>query len=208
MKIALIGATGYVGSKILNEALARGHQVTAIVRHNKDALPQKPSITVAQLDATNEAALANALTGHDLVISAYNPGLDADGTGTRAIVDAVKRAGIDRLLVVGGAGSLKLPSGELVIDQPDFPPEWKEGALRTAEFLDQLRKEAELDWVFISPAALLIPQERTGRYRVGKDQLLVDASGESRISLEDYAVAMLDEVERPKHHRERFSVAY
>lgn len=118
------------------------------------------------------------------------------------------RAGVSRFLMVGGAGTLLLPSGERVIDQPGFPAEWKEGAQRTAGLLDILRGERELDWVFLSPAALLVPGERTGRYRVGKDHLLTGADGESRISLEDYAVAMLDEAERPRHHRARFTVAY
>ena len=123
--------------------------------------------------------------------------LDVDGTGTRAIVDAVKRAGIDRLLVVGGAGSLKLPSGELVIDQPDFPPEWKEGALRTAEFLDQLRKEAELDWVFISPAALLIPQERTGLLRALEKRPVSTEAVESAISHIKHSLQATGEREVP-----------
>ncbi len=121
---------------------------------------------------------------------------------------SVKQAGVARFLSVGGAGSLHLPSGERVIDQPDFPAEWKAGALLTIAFLDLLRTENELDWVFLSPSALLVPGERTGKYRVGKDNLLIDADGKSHISLEDYAVAMLDEAERPQHHRERFTVGY
>lgn len=133
---------------------------------------------------------------------------DSTGTGTQAIIDGVKRARVSRLLVVGGAGSLKLPSGGRVIDQPDFPAEWKDGALRTAAFLDRLRAETELDWAFLSPALMLVPGVRTGRYRTGRDDLLTDDAGESRISLQDYAVAMLDEAERPQRHRERFSVAY
>lgn len=208
MKIALIGATGYVGSKLLAEALARGHHVTAIVRNGSKLPPQRDALTLAQIDATDAAALAAVAAGHDLVISAFNPGVDANGNGTLAIIDGVKRAGVDRLLAVGGAGSLYLPSGQRVVDQPDFPAEWKQGALRTAAFLDQLRDEKKLDWVFLSPAAMLVPGERTGHYRAGKDQLLTDAEGESRISLQDYAVAMLDEAERPQHHRERFTVAY
>jgi putative NADH-flavin reductase len=208
MKMALIGATGYVGAKLVAEALARGHQVTAIARNGSGLPPGQANLTVAKVDATDAAALAGVAVGHDLVISAFNPGLDAAGTGTRAILDGVKRAGVGRLLVVGGAGSLYLPSGQRVVDQPDFPAEWKEGALRTAAFLDQLREEKELDWVFLSPAAELVPGERTGQYRIGKDQLLTDAEGASRISLQDYAVAMLDEAEHPRHHRERFTVAY
>ena len=157
---------------------------------------------------SNTAPLANLLGDHELVISAFNPALDDKGSATRSIIEAVKQAGVKRLLVVGGAGSLYLPSGQRVIDQPDFPAEWKQGALRTAAFLEQLRGEPELDWVFLSPAAMLEPGERTGRYRIGKDQLLTDATGVSQISVEDYAVAMLDEAEHPQHHRARFSIAY
>lgn len=207
MKIALIGATGYVGAKLLAEALDRGHRVTAIVT-DAAKLPDHAALTGVSADATDADGLAALVTGHDLVISSYNPGRDSTGEGTRAIVDGVKRGGVGRLLVVGGAGSLKLPSGERVVDQPDFPAEWKEGALRTSAFLDRLRTETELDWVFLSPAAMLAPGERTRRYRTGKDDLLTDGAGDSRISLEDYAVAMLDEAERPQHHRERFTVAY
>ena len=143
-----------------------------------------------------------------MVISAFNPGNDESGTGTGSIIDAVKRSGAKRLLVVGGAGSLEVAPGKRLVDQPDFPAQWKDGALRTAAFLDQLVNEGRLDWTFVSPAAMLAPGERTGNYRVGGSQLLTDSDGESRISLEDYAVAMLDEIERPQHHRNRFSVAY
>jgi putative NADH-flavin reductase len=128
-----------------------------------------------------------------VVISAFNPGRDEDGTGTRSILDGVKRARVGRMLAVGGAGSLEVAPGQRLVDQPDFPAQWKQGALRTAAFLEQLRAETELDWVFLSPAAMLVPGERTGRYRVGGDQLMTDEKGESRISLQDYAVAMLDE---------------
>ena len=207
MKIALIGATGFVGAKLLAEALNRGHDVTAIVT-DPSALPPAANMRGVQADATNADALAQAVAGHDVVISAFNPGRDPDGTGTQAIIDGVRRSGVARLLVVGGAGTLEIAPGQRVIDQPNFPAEWKAGALRTAAFLDQLRAETALDWVFVSPAAHLEPGERTGRYRVGGDQLMTDAAGESRISLEDYAVAMLDEAERPAHHRARMSVAY
>ena len=202
MKIALIGATGFVGAKLLAEALDRGHDVTAIVT-GLSALPSAGTLRGVQADA-----LAQAVAGHDVVISAFNPSRDPDGTGTQAIIDGVRASGVDRLLVVGGAGTLEIAPGQRVIDQPDFPAEWKVGALRTAAFLDQLRAETDLDWVFVSPAAHLEPGERTGRYRVGGDQLMTDEAGESRISLQDYAVAMLDEAERPAHHRARMSVAY
>jgi putative NADH-flavin reductase len=207
VKIAIIGATGLVGTKIVSEALDRGHEVTAIVR-NTEGLPTHPKLRAARGDATNPAELASLVAGHDVVISAFNPGKDESGTGPRSIIDAVKRSGVNRLLVVGGAGSLEIAPGKRLVDQPDFPAQWKDGALRTAAFLDQLRDETDLDWAFVSPAAMLAPGERTGNYRVGGDQLLTDSDGESRISLEDYAVAMLDEIERPQHHRKRFSVVY
>ncbi|WP_375454301.1 NAD(P)-dependent oxidoreductase [uncultured Methylobacterium sp.] len=207
MRIAIIGATGLVGTKILSESLDRGHAVTAIVR-SPDKLPTRPRLTAARGDATDPAGLAALVAGHDAVISAFNPGADASGTGARSIIDALKRAGVARLLVVGGAGTLEVAPGRRLVDQPDFPAQWKGGALCTADFLDRLRGETGLDWAFVSPAALLAPGERTGHYRVGGDRLLTDADGESRISLEDYAVAMLDEIERPRHHRTRFSVAY
>ena len=207
MKIALIGATGLVGSRILAESLTRGHDVTAIVT-NVSALPAADRLRAVSVDATVAEALARAVSGHDVVISAFNPARDPDGTGTQGIIDGVRRSGVTRLLVVGGAGTLEVAPGQRLIDQPDFPADWRPAALRTAAFLDQLRAQADLDWAFVSPAADLSPGERTGRYRVGGDQLMTDERGESRISLEDYAVAMLDEAERPAHHRTRFSVAY
>ena len=206
MKIAIIGATGFVGSGILSESLDRGHEVTAIVT-NPEKLPNHPALTPSKTDATDAAALARAVAGHDVVISAFNPGKDPDGKGLHSIIEAVK--GVNgRLLAVGGAGTLEVAPGRRLVDQPDFPAEWKDGALKTAAFLDQLRGESELDWVFLSPAAMLAPGERTGEYRVGGDRLMTGADGESRISIQDYAVAMLDEAETPRHHRQRFSVAY
>jgi len=148
------------------------------------------------------------IDGHDVVISAFNPGKDESGKGTRSMIEAVKRSSVKRLLVVGAVGTLEVAPGKRLVDQPDFPSEWRAGALRTAEFLDQLRAEKELNWVFLSPAAVIAPGERTGKYRAGRDQLLIGSDGQSRISIADYAVAMLDEVEHPKHERARFTVAY
>ncbi|MPZ59180.1 MAG: NAD(P)H-binding protein [Rhizobiales bacterium] len=207
MNIVIIGATGYTGSKILAEALDHGHRVTAIVR-NAEKLPDHPKLTAARGDVTEPHALAPLLVGHDVVVSAFNPGKDETGRGVPSIIEAVKRSGVKRLVVVGGAGSLEVAPGKRLVDQPDFPAQHKKDALRTAAFLDTLRAEPELDWTFISPAAMLSPGARTGRYRVGGDQLLRNDKGESRISTEDYAVAMLDEVERPRHRRKRFTVAY
>ena len=206
MKIAIIGASGYVGSRILSEALSRGHEVTAVVT-NPDKLPADPRLTAVKGDATDPAALTPLLAGHNLVISAFNPGKDESGAGPQSIIDAAKRSGVPRLLVVGGAGTLEVAPGQRLVDQPDFPAAWRAGALKTAAFLDLLRRDAELDWVFLSPAAMLAPGERTGKYRVGGDRLMTDADGQSRISIEDYSVAMLDEAETPRHSRQRFSVA-
>lgn len=207
MKIALIGATGYVGSKVLQEALDRGHQVTAVVRDTA-RLPAHPHLTTCHLDVLNTADLSAALAGHDVVVSAYNPRGPRGDEGALSIIRAVVKAGIPRLLVVGGAGSLEIAPGKRLLDSPDFPQVWKGGAEATARFLELLRKEPSLDWTFISPAALLQPGARTGQFRLGGDQLLTDSDGKSRISLEDYAKAMIDEVENSAHPRQRFSVAY
>lgn len=213
MKIALIGATGYVGSRILNEALTRGHEVTAIVRH-PERLPVRLGLTAKKGDVYDTEGLAELLAGHDAVISAFNADKDAPDVyekmveGAKSIIEATKKAGVKRLLVVGGAGSLEVAPGQQLIDQPGFPEDWKPGALGTREFLYLLRQEPDLEWTFLSPAQTLEPGERTGKYRTGGDQLLVDEQGQSRISVEDYAVAMIDELENPKHIRQRFCVAY
>jgi putative NADH-flavin reductase len=196
MKTAVIGATGFVGSALLKEALDRGHEVTALVRHPEKLQPHPK------------------LRPHDAVISAFNPGwgnpdiYNMQIKGTRAIIDGVKKAGVKRLLFVGGAGSLEVKPGVQALDLPGFPAEYKQGALATREALNLLRKESSLDWSFLSPSADLFPGQRTGTFRLGKDQMLNDANGQSRISTQDYAVAMIDEVERPAHVRQRFTVGY
>jgi uncharacterized protein len=216
MKVALIGATGYVGGKILDEALARGHQVTALGRR-PEALPSRPGLTAVKVDVLDVDALAAALTGHDALINGFSPGRDTpqDGifekfvAGFRAIIDAAKRSGVVRFLAVGGAASLLTPEGVEFIESPQFPEAYRpnlNGIRGTREQYYMLKKEPELDWVFLAPSAFLAPGERTGRYRIGKDHLLFDEAGESRISLEDYAKAMIDELEQPAHHRERFTV--
>jgi putative NADH-flavin reductase len=213
MKIALIGATGFVGSAILKEALSRGHHVTAVVRNSGKVTPQ-PHVTAVSMDLYDENALAKVLTSHEAVISAFNPGwADTDIynntlKGTHAILSAVKKAGVKRLLVVGGAGSLEIKPGLQLVDTPDFPAQWKQGALGAREALNVIRKENDLDWSFISPAAFLKPGLRTGKFRLGGDQLVTDAKGESHISVEDMAVAILDEIEHPQHLRKRFTLAY
>ncbi|AZZ13508.1 TPA: NAD(P)-dependent oxidoreductase [Pseudomonas aeruginosa] len=213
MKIALIGATGHVGHYFLNEALQRGHAVTALVR-DPSKLAARNGLCVVQADVSDPAQVASAVAGHEVVISAFNGGWgSADlrarhAAGSQAILDGVKRSGVPRLLVLGGAGSLEIAPGQRLVDSPEFPEQWKQGALGAADALDQLRGEQRLDWVFLSPAMLLEPGQRSGKFRLGGDQVLFDAKGESRISLEDLAVAMLDEAEQPRHHRQRFTVAY
>jgi len=213
MKIALIGATGFVGSRLLDEALDRKHEVTAVVRR-PERLPVRANLVAKQGDILEVDRLAGLLAGHDVVISAFSSTQNEEDTfagmveGGKAIIAAAKKAGIPRLLFVGGAGSLEVAPGQQVIDQPGFPEEWKAGAGGTREILYLLKEEPDLEWTFLSPAAMLEPGERTGTFRLGTDQLLVDAEGQCRISLEDYAVAMLDEVEDPKHTRRRFCVAY
>lgn len=207
MKIAIIGATGFIGSGVLTESLSRGHKVTAIAR-NPQKLVTAPNLVIVEGDATSTDSLAPLLAGNNVVVGAFNWGKDETGAGARSIVEAVKRSGVKRFLVVGGAGSLEVAPGKRLVDDPHFPSEWKEGALLTSRFLDSLRKETELDWVFLSPAAIIALGERTGKYRVGGDQLLTGSDGQSRISVADYAVALLDEAENPQHSRTRFSVAY
>ena len=213
MKIALIGATGFVGSAILHEALQRGHEVTAIVR-DPTKLKLHPKLHLHKADVQNEDEVARLVAGHDAVISAFNPGwsnpdiYNQQVRGTRAIINGVKKAGVKRLLFVGGAGSLEVQPGVQSVDMPGFPNEYKQGSLATREALNMLRKETSLEWSFLSPSADLYPGQRTGRFRLGTDQLLKDANGESRISVEDYAMAMLDEAENGTHIRQRFTVGY
>jgi putative NADH-flavin reductase len=203
MKIALIGATGNVGSRILTELLNRGHEVTGIARHPEKLLPQA-NLTAKRGDANDEEGLAGLLSGHDAVISAgrfvsVNP---------QTLIAAVKKANVSRLLVVGGAGSLEVVQGVQLVDTPQFPAAAKHEALAGREFLNVLRGEQELDWTFLSPSLLFAPGERTGKFRLGTDQLLVGENGESKISLEDFAVALVDELETPRHSRQRFTVGY
>ena len=212
MNIVLIGATGFVGSALLDEALSRGHRVTAIAR-SAGKLPAREGLTPRTVDATDPAALTDVARGADAVISAFvvRQGSDPAGDierGYAAILDGVKRSGVPRLLVVGGAGSLEVAPGQRLIDQPAFPVEYKAEARAIGNVLANLRKETTLDWTFLSPAAEIFPGERTGQFRLGGDQLLVDGEGRSRISVQDYAVAMIDELEQPTHSRRRFTVAY
>ncbi|RCR70575.1 NAD(P)-dependent oxidoreductase [Larkinella punicea] len=214
MKIALIGATGFVGSALLKEALHRGYDVTAIVRHPEKNTVENPQLTAVKGDVLNEAEVAGLVAGHDAVVSAYNAGWQNPNlyneylAGSHAIQNGTKKAGVKRLLVVGGAGSLEIAPGVQLIDTPQFPAEWKPGALAARDYLNTLKKEEDLDWTFISPAILLEPGERTGQFRLGTNQPVFDENGVSKISVEDLAVALLDELDKPAHVRQRFTVGY
>ena len=213
MKVAIIGASGQIGAFIRDEAVARRHQVTAIIRNPEKITVQNPLLTVVKADVLKDK-VDELVKGHDAVISAYNPGwsnpdiYNEQIRGYKAIINGVKRSGIKRLLVVGGAGTLEVAPGVLVLDTTNFPEHVKGGVLATRETLYMLKEEKELEWTFLSPPSSIAPGERTGHYRVGKDQLLKNEEGESKISTQDYAVAMLDELEHPQHIRERFTVGY
>lgn len=213
MKIALIGGTGFVGSAVLQELLQRGHHVTALAR-DISKYPPAVNLAVVRADALDAAQVAQAIAGHDAVVSAYNPGWkeprlhDLFLQGTRAIVEGVKRSGVKRLLVVGGAGSLYVAPGVQLVDTPQFPAEWKQGALAAREALGLMQQEQALAWSFVSPAVMLAPGARTGRYRLGGDEVLMSGDQPAGISVADLAVAIVDEVETPQHTRRRFTVAY
>jgi len=214
VKIALIGATGMIGQRILNEALSRGHHVTAIAR-DPSKVPQRPNVDVKTGDAFKPETLAPAFAGADVVVSSISPpkdeprkAIDSVDTLTQAINTANKTARRSiRLIMVGGAGSLEIAPGKVLVDQPNFPEAWKPIASAHRDALAALRK-APIDWTYFSPAGFIQPGERTGKFRLGTEQLVVDEKGESRISAEDYAVAMLDEIEKPQFIRKRFTAAY
>lgn len=214
MKIALIGATGFVGAPVLAELLARGHQVSALARTPSKIAPQ-PSLSVVAADALDAAQVAQAVAGHDAVISAYNPGWgepqihDLFLQGSQAILDGARQAGVKRVLVVGGAGSLFAAPGLQLVDTPEFPAAYKQGALAARELLNRLQAESALDWSFVSPPIALAPGERTGQYRLGADDLLPGQDGQpAGISAPDLAVAIVDEIEQPRHVQRRFTVAH
>ncbi|BAK76867.1 NAD-dependent epimerase/dehydratase [Pseudogulbenkiania sp. NH8B] len=203
MNVVIIGISGRVGSRLATELLQRGHQVTGIARDIGKVAPCA-GVTLKQGDATDPAALAPLLAGHDAVISAAM----FLSSNADSLISAVKQAGVPRLLVVGGAGSLEVAPGVQLIDTPEFPAIYKAEASAGRDFLNALRGESALDWTFLSPSALFEPGERTGRFRIGADELLIDAQGKSWISMEDYAIALVDELEAPKHTRRRFTVGY
>ncbi|NSX85962.1 NAD(P)-dependent oxidoreductase [Agrobacterium tumefaciens] len=201
-KIALIGASGNAGSRILKELSDRGHQVTAIAR-NPEKIASLPNVVAKKGDVFDQAGLSELLKGHDAVISSVH--FTASDPAT--LIEAVRASGVQRYLVVGGAGSLEIAPGQRVVDLPDFPAAYKAEATKGAEFLDRLKQEKQLDWTFLSPSAEFVPGERTGKFRIGKDNLLSNDEG-SRISFEDYAIALVDEIEKPQHSRQRFTIGY
>ena len=203
MKIAVAGASGRAGSCITAELARRGHNVTGIAR-NPDKIAKLANVTAVAGDANDRAALAKLWAGHDVAVCSIHF-LVSDA---ETLIGAAKDSGVPRYLVVGGAGSLEVAPGVQLVTTPNFPAQYKAEAEKGAAFLDRLRQEKELNWTFLSPSALIDFGNRTGKFRVGADQLLVDSAGKSWISFEDFAVAMADEIERPAHIRKRFTVGY
>jgi uncharacterized protein len=213
--VALIGATGFVGTAILNELLSRGHRVTAIVRNATKVTVKNNNLTVAEADVTDTTKMVGLFSGKDAVISAYNPGwtnpniYEDTKKNYPLIIETAKKAGIKRIQIVGGAGTLFCAPGLRVLDSGAIPAEIMDGVKSLGEFyLDTLMNEKDIDWTFFSPAGSLEAGSRTGKFRLGKDDLIVDAEGNSRISVEDYAMAMVDELEQENHHKERFTIGY
>lgn len=217
MKIALIGASGFVGSHILEELVSRGHEVTTITRHPEKVKSDSSLVSKVKGDVSNVEELTGILKGHDVVISSYNPGWTNPNIyqdfldGAQAIQQAVKASGVKRYIVIGGAGSLFVAPGVQLVDTPQFPAEWKPGALAAREYYNIIQKEQDLDWTFLSPAIEMhqgTAGTRKGVYRTGKDNPVFDENGRSVISVEDLSIAIVDEAEKGAHKKERFTVAW
>lgn len=215
MNLVIIGASGFVGSALLGESLERGHRVTALVRHPERLTPHA-NLTAMRGDVFDVELTTRQLHGHDGIISAFFTGKRREDDdirlvnvdGYRAILAATHAAGISRILIVGGAGSLEVAPGVRLVDTPPFPAETRPKALAACDVLEMVRGEEELAWSFVSPSPLLKPGERTGRFRIGGDQVLMGPEGPSWITVADLAVAILDEIEQPHHVRQRFTVGY
>lgn len=213
--VLLIGGSGFVGSAILKELLDRGYKVTTLVRNPDKITIKSPDLTVVKGEVSDFDEIKKLATGKDAVISAYNPGWSNPNIYEETlknyprILDAVKAAGVKRILIVGGAGTLFVAPGVRVVDTGVIPEAIMGGVKSLGEFyLNTLMPEKEIDWVFFSPAGEIAPGEKTGKYRLGKDDLIVDENGKSRISTGDYAAAMVDELEKPTRHKERFTIGY
>lgn len=213
--VLLIGATGFVGSAVLNELVSRGHKVTAVAR-NVEKVAKSELVDVVKEDVANVDAIAKLAEGKDAIISAYNPGWTNPDIATLIsenypkILSSAKKSGVKRLLIVGGAGTLFCAPGLRVVDSGAIPEEIMGGVRPLGDFyLNTLMNENDIDWVFFSPAGVFDQQgKKTGNYRLGKDDLIVDAEGNSHISVQDYADAMVNELEKPAHHKERFTIGY
>lgn len=217
MKIALIGATGFVGSAILKEGLNRGHEVLAILRNPSKLTLKNPALTIVQGDVIDAFKLADQLKGKDIVISAYNSGWGNPNIyneflkGSECIQEAVKKSGVKRLIVMGGAGSLFIKPGLQLVDSPNMPATFKAGSQAARDYLNILKKENQIEWTYISPAIQMGKESsgvRKGTYRTSLEEPVFDANHKSIISVEDLAMAVIDEAEKPKHIRERFTVGY
>lgn len=213
--VVLIGASGFVGTAILEELLNRGYCVTAVVRNPEKMTIRNANLSVVKADVSDVNTLVAVCKGKDAVISAYNPGwanpdiYEETLKNYPLILEAVRKSGVKRLLCVGGAGTLFCAPGIRVVDSGAISAEIMGGAKSLGEFyLNTLCNEKEIDWVFFSPAGSLEPGKRTGKFRLGKDDLIVDETGKSHISVGDYALAMVDELEQANHHRERFTIGY
>lgn len=215
-KVAVIGATGFVGTKIVNELSERGYAVEALVR-DASKVETKGNVTAKSVDVNNTDDLAEALKGNDAVISAFNAGWTNPNlyhdflNGSVNIEKAVEQAGVKRLIVVGGAGSLYTPDNVQIVDTPDFPEAYKPGATAARDYLNKIRENKTLDWTFFSPAIEMNQEnagERTGAYRTSLETPVFDENGRSRLSVEDVAVVLVDELEQNNHIRERFTAAY
>ncbi|WP_417354901.1 NAD(P)-dependent oxidoreductase [Flavobacterium sp.] len=214
MKVAIIGATGFVGSNLVKEFTSRNHEVTAIVRNPKEDIS---GVTWKKTDIFDTEALAEALKGNDVVVNAYNPGwtnpniYDDFIKGSQSIQEAVKKSGVKRFITIGGAGSLYIAPNLQLVDTPEFPEDYKAGATAARDYLNILRDEKELDWAFFSPAIEMhqgIDTGRTGNYRLGLENPVFNDDKRSILSGEDLAVVIADEAENPKHHQQRFTAAY
>lgn len=212
MKIVIIGATGFVGTHILKEAVGRGHQVIAIARNPEKISPAK-GLTVVNTNIFDTEVLVETIGGSDVVISAFNPGWTNPDiyslflSGSTSIQNASREAGVPRLITIGGAGSLFI-GDQQIVDLPSFPADIYAGASAARDYLNMIKTEKQLDWTVLSPPGNLFSGERTGKYRMGTDNPVNDAEGKNAISVQDLAVALLDEAERGEFLRQRFTVGY